>query len=272
MKTAIIVCGLLILVLSLPAQAYQEHREFTMDAAGIETLRITCGPGRLYLRGHAGATAILVKADIDIPITNTEKAAAFAREQIELQLLKDGREAFLKSTIHKQSGSIRGAAVHLHVDVPARMNLDINDGSGEVVLHDLKGSLNLVDGSGGIEIQGSEGRVDIDDGSGDIEVRNVAGQVHITDSSGGIRIQHLGGDVDIEDGSGEIVAQTVAGNLTIRDGSGGIKIRRIEGSVRLSDGSGAIDVKQVGGDVVVSSDTSGNRRISDVRGNIVQTQ
>lgn len=272
MKTAMIVWALLTLVISFPAQAYQEHREFKMDAAGIEALRITCGAGELFVRGHAGATAILVKADIEIPIKNTEKAAKFAREQIVLQLLENGRQAHLESAIGKKNRNIRSVAVHLYVDVPARMNLDITDGSGAVVLRDHKGNLRLVDGSGSIKIQDSEGSVDIDDGSGEIEIRNVQGQVNVTDGSGGIRIEHLGGNADIEDGSGEILADTVGGNLTIRDGSGHIEIRRIEGSVHLSDGSGTIDVKEVGGDVVVRKDTSGNRLISDVRGNIVQPQ
>jgi hypothetical protein len=271
MKTTMIVWGLFTLILSFPAQAYQEHHEFKMDAAGIEALKITCGAGKLYVRGHAGATAILVRADIEIPIRNTAKAAKFAREQIVLQLLEDGREAHLKSAIAKKSWSIRNAAVHLYVDIPARMNLDITDGSGSVVLRDLKGNLLLVDGSGEIEIQNAEGRIDIDDGSGEIEIRNVQNQVNVVDGSGGIRIEHVGGDTDIADGSGKIIADTLGGDLTIRDGSGHIEIRRIEGSVHLSDGSGAIDVKDVGGDVVVSRDTSGSRLIADVRGNIVQT-
>ena len=54
MKTTMIVLGLFTLILSFPAQAYQEDREFKMDATGIEALRITCGAGKLFVRGHVG--------------------------------------------------------------------------------------------------------------------------------------------------------------------------------------------------------------------------
>ena len=272
MKTLMIVWGLFTLILSVPAHAYEEHREFRVGAAGIETLKITCDAGDLFVTGNARATHILVKADIDISSKNPEKARRFAREQIELQLLEKGREAHLKSAIGRKSRYIRNAAVHLHVNVPSRIHLDIADGSGKVVLRALEGNLYVVDGSGSIDIQDSGGNVDIDDGSGGIDIRHIQGEVNITDGSGGIRIEKLDGNAVIEDGSGEISAEMVSGDLTIKDGSGHIEIRRIEGSVRLSDGSGPIDVKEVGGDVVVSRDTSGSCLISDVRGNIVQAQ
>ena len=99
MKTAVIVWGLFILILSVPAQAYQERREFSVGAAGIETMKITCDAGNLIVTGNAGTTDILVKADIEIKAKNAEKALKFAREQIELQLLENGREAHLKSLI-----------------------------------------------------------------------------------------------------------------------------------------------------------------------------
>jgi hypothetical protein len=272
MKTAVIVWGLFILILSVPAQAYQERREFSVGAAGIETLKITCDAGNLIVTGNAGTTDILVKADIEIKAKNAEKALKFAREQIELQLLENGREAHLKSLIGKKDRYIRSAVVDLRVEVPAQIHLDITDSSGSVVLHDLQGNLHLVDGSGSIEIKNSRGNVDIDDGSGEIDIQQVQGELNVTDGSGGIRIEHLGGNAIIEDGSGGILADTVGGNLDIRDGSGHIEIRRIEGNVRLSDGSGSIDIREVGGDVVVSRDSSGKRHISNVGGNIIQTQ
>jgi hypothetical protein len=272
MKTMMIIFGLLVLGLSTPVHGYMEQREFTMDADSLETLNITCGAGGLSVTGSTKVKKIHVTANIDITAKSEAKAAAFAREHIELWMRKSGSEAQLMSKIPKKSTYIRNAVVHLDVTLPARLHLDIHDRSGAITVQAIQGHVHIKDSSGEIDIRDIGGELDIDDESGGIHVRNIQGDVKVKDGSGGILLEHLRGNAVIDDGSGGISVHDVSNNLTIRDGSGNIDVNKVGGNVLVDDGSGSMDIKDVAKEVVINSDSSGTRRISNIGGNIVERQ
>ena len=79
-------------------------------------------------------------------------------------------------------------------------------------------------------------------GSGDQVIMNVAGPVDVTSGSGDVELGGIGGDVDARTGSGDITAEDIAGSFQAQVGSGDIEIRNIRGGLRASSGSGDIDV------------------------------
>ncbi len=115
-----------------------------------------------------------------------------ATERIELSVRRSGDRVVVKSRFSEDSwlggGSMRP---DLTAEVPARMTVDVDDGSGERVITGLA-SLRVDDGSGEIEISEIAGDVSIEDGSREIEVRRVGGTVRVTDGSGEIEIAHVG--------------------------------------------------------------------------------
>jgi len=144
----------------------------------------------------------------------------------------------------------RYARLDLRVEVPEGMVADIRDSSGEMILADL-------------------GALTIQDSSGEIEVHSIRGSVWIEDSSGAIGLWDVTGDVEIDDGSGEIEISGVGGMVTIDDGSGEIDVEDVEGTVLVvRDGSGSIEVDGVGGDFIVERDGSGSIDFSDVQGRV----
>jgi DUF4097 and DUF4098 domain-containing protein YvlB len=185
--------------------------------------------------GREGLDAIEVKAEIVAKGVSDKDLDAYVKDRIELTLEKKGDKAVLVSRVRgkfRLFGFGDNAVINLTVTVPKALSLDIDDGSGGIVVEDVAG-------------------VRIDDGSGSIRINRVAGEVKIDDGSGGIEIGEVTGDVDVEDGSGEIDIRKVGGTVTIDDGSGSISVEDVGKDVRIVNaGSGGVDITRVKGRII----------------------
>jgi len=226
---------------------YQKDIEFTIDAAAAQNLLVDVGAGELAIRGDANSNEILVSA----------QACASSRSKLDDLDLRHQRrgsdiEIYTEFDENRRFFSwwrSRDSHIDIELVVPGRLSLQVDDGSGSVVISHVS-AVNLEDGSGSIEVSDITGDAFIDDGSGDIEISNVSGLVSIDDGSGDLSI--------VESGAVHI----------IDDGSGGIRIIGITGNVHIEDdGSGGIDIRNVGGDVEIGSSGSGSVNVSNVAGN-----
>ena len=96
-------------------------------------------------------------------------------------------------------------------------------------------------GSGGIEIQGFQGRLSADTGSGDVTLRDIAGEVRSHTGSGRISAQNVGAPFVASTGSGDMdVRLSQAGDVDVHTGSGGIRVEGAKGSLRAKTGSGDV--------------------------------
>jgi hypothetical protein len=234
---------LLLLSLALPAHAdwddydYQEERELALDAGGLEFLRIDAGAGSLAVRGVDGSGQIEVRATVLVSGAEGDKARDFIEKSMVLSLDRAGNNAELVADFKDGMGfgNDRGA-IALDIRLPTGINVDIDDGSGS------------------IEVRGTESALLINDGSGSITVSDVA-DVRIDDGSGSIDLKDVSGDVHIDDGSGSIKVSRVAGNIVVDDGSGSINVADVQGSFKVVDaGSGSVNYRDVAGDVSIPGD------------------
>lgn len=212
---------------------YEEKRDLSLNADGVETLQIEAGAGGLDVTGVPGATRIVVAALIRVPDADADKARQILSDDLVFSLDRDGRNADLKAYF-ENSGRLFGnsPSVSLEVQVPEGMSLDIEDGSGPVEVRNVRGDIKL------------------DDGSGSIQMTDVGGQLRVTDGSGSIVIKGAGGDIEIVDGSGSITVANVQGSVTIEDGSGSIDVSEVSGDLLIvEDGSGSIDYSGIAGRV-----------------------
>lgn len=238
-----IITVLLVLFLALSGWSgeYTTEKQLTLDAQSIELLEIDCGAGFLKVSGVQNTTEIKVQAEIFVSDIDRDRAEEFLEKTVRLYLERDGDEAVLESGIdyrgsfwEKLFDDHPNVRIDLTVQVPRKINLKIDDGSGYIVIENINGSVKL------------------DDGSGETTIRGISGDVWIDDGSGELHISDIGGDVEIDDGSGEI---------TVRD---------VRGNVRVDDGSGSIEIQGVSKDVIIEDDGSGSVHISDVEGEIVR--
>ena len=211
---------------------YQEVRELSLAARGVDTVSIESGAGSLEVIGVPGADTITVTATIELTGTGDEQARQTIESDMVLSLEKDSDRAELKSWFDDGWGQGHRSHIHLEVRMPDGLHLDVDDGSGSIDIGAVRGDIML------------------EDGSGSLDMRDVGGNVEIDDGSGSITVTGVGGDLVINDGSGSITVRDVSGSVTVDDGSGSIDVRNVrEDLVIVDDGSGGLDFSQIGGRV-----------------------
>ncbi|MEX2122691.1 MAG: DUF4097 family beta strand repeat-containing protein [Woeseia sp.] len=214
---------------------YEETRDLSLDAVGVETLQIEAGAGSLDVTGVPGADRIVVAALIRVPDADADEAREAIADGLVLSLDRDGDRADLRG-FFDDNGSLFGSnlTVSLEVRLPDGISLSIQDGSGSV------------------------------------ELRDVRGDIELDDRSGSIRMTNVGGNLNVTDGSGSIAIEGAGGEVSIVDGSGSVSVVRVEGSVTIEDGSGSIDVNEVAGDLIIPDDGSGAVNYTSIAGRVDQ--
>jgi hypothetical protein len=215
---------------------YEEKRDLSLDAEGVQTLQIEAGAGGLDVTGVPGTTKIVVAALIRVPDADADEAQQILSEDLVLSLDRKGGSADLKAYFENSDRFGNSPSVSLEVRVPEGMSLDVEDGSGSVEVRNVRGDISLDDGSGSIQLTDSGGRLRVRDGSGSIIIKGAGGDIEIVDGSGSIAVARVQGSVTVDDGSGSIDVSEVSGDLFIlEDGSGSIDYSAIAGRVETDD-------------------------------------
>ena len=223
-----------------------QQKELKLSASSLKTLDIEVGAGGLIIKGSDQTTEISIMADI---YTNSR-----SNENYEFELSDSGSTALLiAKNNHTVSWGGNSPRINLVVTIPARMMLEIKDGSGGMDISNIIGSVNINDGSGGIKLNDIIGNVIIQDGSGEITLIEIDGDISIDDGSGNIYASGISGNANIEDGSGDLTVNNVKGTITLDDGSGDINIEDAGGLKIIEGGSGGLKVNNVKGAFEIDS-------------------
>lgn len=157
---------LLVMLMATLADAawsdYEEARDLALDAADLGTLGIEAGAGSLEVVGISNSERITVSAVITVPDAGADEAAALIRERMVLSLeRKNGGRAELRAYFEPgRRGPGDSPSIRLEVHVPARMSLDIEDGSGSIDVAEVSGDLHIPEsGSGSVTVRDVQGRV-----------------------------------------------------------------------------------------------------------------
>jgi len=218
----------------LSAFSFERTERMSLSASGIDKLMIECGSGFLYVIGEESLTNIQVEAEIIVKGKREQDMDSYVAENVKLELKKQGNKAVLVSLFKNTFPGInfREKVINLTIQVPKNMDLEVDDGSGEIKIENIDGNLQIDDGSGEIIARDILGSVNIDDGSGTIDIDNVTGSVTIDDGSGTIEVNDIGNNVEVSDGSGSIYIDGVVGDVIIKEeGSGSVRIQNVKGKV-----------------------------------------
>lgn len=232
------------------AGGYQEHRVIDLPVNGIDQLVVRCGAGSLQVRGVDDLTQLQATAVIELAGGEETDLPEIIKNNLRFTLEKRKDKALLSSTLDIAGTEKLDPRIHLKVEIPKGMHLQIVDGSGSIRVLDLLGNLKIDDDSGAIEIENCVGRLTVEDSSGSITIDNISGKVFVKDGSGWIDIADVHGDVFIVDGSGDIVVSHIAGNVTVVDGSGDIDISDVSANVSIREaGSGELSLERIAGKI-----------------------
>ncbi|RKX19989.1 MAG: hypothetical protein DRP51_06495, partial [Candidatus Zixiibacteriota bacterium] len=274
MKTIQILFSLILLLAATAFADYEETRNLNLSAEDIEELKIDCGAGYLQISAVEGLTAIEVEAEIYVEGMRRSKAENFVEDNLNLSLRERRKTARLISTFDHSGFSFglfsgfKSAGVNLSIRVPKHLILDIDDGSGDIIIENAGNDIDIDDGSGDIEIENLTGRLDISDGSGEIRLIDITGNIRLEDGSGEIILNNIKGNISLDDGSGDVEIEQVIGSIELDDGSGEIDAFEIDGDFFIDDGSGNIDIENITGDVEID-DGSGNMEVDGIGGTVI---
>lgn len=253
------------------AQAWAQECKFSSDRAAnftgtVKKVVISAGEGSLKVSG--GAAGVNAKG----------RACASAEPMLSKITLESRREGdIVYLTVAVAGGGMgnmfsfnRYASLDLDITVPKTAELDIKDTSGDIELSDV-GATRIVDESGDMLLKNINGDLDVADEAGELRIISVTGRIAVKDGSGGIDIEDVRGDVRISlDGSDDIAVAKVTGNVdVVEDSSGDITIREVTSNVVIGkDGTGDITVSEVTGKLSVMQDSSGEILHDRVRGSV----
>lgn len=219
-----------------------QQRELVLESQDIEELIAETGAGSLEIIGVEGLTQIKLVADIYSNKASTDDS------KLILTLEKKANKAKLKADFEQESFNNYSPYIDLKLQVPMALALDLDDGSGAILIKGMTANIKVKDGSGELIIHGGND-VSIDDGSGAIEVTQLNGNLAITDGSGAITVTDIKGNITIDDGSGEIAVANVQNTVSITDGSGDINVINTKGLSILAAGSGDVTFDKIDGPV-----------------------
>ena len=125
--------------------------------------------------------------------------------------------------------------------------VDIETGSGDVRLRDLRRNIRIRTGSGGVQAHGAAGPLEARAGSGDISIEEKSkGDVRLETGSGNIDVRGVDGGLQASTGSGDVrIDGTPAGSWTVKTGSGNAELRLPQQAafdINVSTSSGSVVV------------------------------
>ena len=137
--------------------------------------------------------------------------------------------------------------------------------------------VNVMAGSGDVDINGRVGTAELATSSGDISVDDVAGDFQSKTASGTIIVGSVGGDLKVHTASGDLRCSSVAGRSSFATASGDLEVgaaasqvdvKANSGDVRLGELAHGARVQNVSGDVRVLALGEGTLQVRSVSGSV----
>ena len=251
--TALFIC------LSYPvAQAekytFTLHKELPTGANPSLSVQNTCG--EIKIESHP-ENKIIIDAFKVVKADNSKKAKRIA-DEIEVIIKNYDSEVEIKTRYpSKRSKGFwkgifgwdgrRSAYVDYHILVPEKIELNISSTSGDVIISDISGDVEVNATSGDLWIKRIKGNLNLETTSGDVEIFKIEGDVIVQGTSSDLEIFDITGDVDINSTSGNTSAEDVTGLVKIEQTSGDVSLEGIKGNIQASTSSGDLIIEQIEG-------------------------
>jgi hypothetical protein len=194
----------------------------------IQTFQVLDHP-QLIIRDSAGSISVRRGADNVVTVAATKRASGIGMTPENMRVDYAFQDNTLSVSAHQTWGPLQFGIRHIDlvITVPEGCDIQVNNGSGKIV------------------VQGVSGRIDLRTGSGSIEMGELRGQIALKTGSGSISGVEIQGQIALKTGSGNIELEqaTMQGNSCIKTGSGSINVVGAldpHGSYEMVTGSGTV--------------------------------
>lgn len=143
--------------------------------------------------------------------------------------------------------------VDYHILVPEKIELDVVNISGDVIISDILGGVEVHTTSGDLWIKKVKGDLNLATTSGDMEVSMIGGDVIVYGTSSDLEMFDVKGDVSISSTSGNTSAEGVVGSIQVDNTSGDLSLKGIEGNIKANTVSGNMIIDQIEGGLHLES-------------------
>jgi len=137
------------------------------------------------------------------------------------------------------------------VSIPEGVKVELNTGTGDLVISVKKVEIDGNTGTGDIEVSDSNGEFELNTGTGSLYVTGCSGEFELNSGTGKVIIKKSSGNFDGNSGTGKVVAE----NITIED------------EAEFNCGTGDVEViKPMGDDFDLSLNSGTNDAVLDMDG------
>lgn len=227
------------------------HHGFQQDHVvkdSIASVRAQSGSGNVSVRWVDGATETKIHRKVQHPRNRKPEGDSHRMEGNVLVLDDCGNDCSVDYEVAVPTKDVKvlGDMGSGDVTIEGVASLQLNTGSGNVIVRDLAGVVRVDSGSGDFTAERIGGDVTAKLGSGNATLNDVKGKSTVHSGSGDITGEALDGDVSADANSGNVVLQ-LASKKAVRaeSGSGDITVRLPGGPYKVVTGSGSGD-KHVG--------------------------
>ncbi len=245
---------------------FTAQHDFDVDAAGLDTVAFVLGSTDVTVEGVPGLAKVEVRGK-----ACASDQAWLADLTVDQQRSGD-RVTLTPHSRHSDMGWFHSsyAYIELHVRVPAKLAIDIQDSSGDADVRNVA-ALTFNASSGDLRVDRIAGLLAVEVSSGDVNGGDVGSLDVRRTSSGDFTLHDVHGDVKVaRAGSGDLAFDKVGGSVGIGSvGSGDVSASHVGRDVTVdSIGSGDVSVDTVGGNFSVRAKGSGDVHHRDVRGTV----
>ena len=258
-STALLIC---LSHSTVPAErhTFTFHKELRTGAN--PSLRVRNTSGEIRIESHPD-NKIIIDALKVVEADDSGKAKRIA-EEIEV-IVRDYDSRTEIKTRHpsrKSKGLLRRLSsldgnrsvyVDYHILVPEEIELHIHSASGDVIISDISGGVEVYATSGDVSVRKIKGNLSLETTSGDVEVFEVGGDVAVRGTSSDLEMSDIIGDVEISCTSGKTSVEDVTGSVEIDKSSGDVYLEWIKGNIQTSSSSGDLIIDQIEGGLDLES-------------------
>jgi DUF4097 and DUF4098 domain-containing protein YvlB len=206
-------------------------------------------------------SAVVIQVERSLSKVDAAKAREIFADH-EVTFAQDGDRVGVTARFkHPQSGSKANTQnrlqVHYRVEVPAKFNLDLKTGGGEITCSDIEGAVKARTSGGHLTFARVTGAWDGNTSGGNIRLASASGVVSARTSGGSITLGNMMADTTAETSGGHISVQSAAVRLLTRTSGGSIDLEEVDGPTEARTSGGSIHVKTAGNHLVAR--TSGGR-------------
>jgi len=237
---------------------FEYQKEIEISVKGGLNLSNTSGTVKIV---GAPVDKISIHAVKNVRATDADEAEKVAGH-IEIKVSKMGNNVVIKTNYLKMNGGsvsfwdkLFGGGgdsfgpVDYDVVVPLDCTADVENISGDVTVSDLNNEIFINATSGNLYVHNIRGSVNLESVSGDIRIAEIGGDISISAISSDVKIDSIAGMVDIRSTSGNTTGSRILGAIAISQTSGDIELEDIIGDIKVRSTSGKVQIRQDSGSV-----------------------